>query len=140
MRLELAMPEDAEQLTIWCEAKIRAGYNLSPEELRGTLLKVRDQFFIPARKAMFLGPLVPNPVAEGRELTIALHRMVKDIRKTFEGDICYLNYEENGVDQAARRIGNFRELPDVMIVTRHGRARLMVLERASRGGAAQVAG
>ena len=131
MKLDLAMPADAQALGDWAIAKVNNGYMLRANDLAGTILKVEGAFFIAVRKVMFLGPLIPNPAADGKTLTIALHRMVKDIRKTFDGDIVYLNYEENGVDQAARAIGKFEEVPDVTVKTEHGTAKLMIL----RGGA-----
>jgi hypothetical protein len=134
MKLELAKREDAAAYGAAATAKMAAGYTLSPEEMRGTLLKVtaprgeaeEPVLFIPSRRILFLGPLVPAPGTDDLELTVALNRMIKDIRKFFDGDICYLNYEENGVDQAARRIGGFEEVPGVMVETERGKAKLMI--------------
>ena len=132
MKLELAMPGDADQLADWCRVKLEDGYDLAVDDFAGaTVLKVQNAFYIPVRKAMFLGSLIPAPAIDGTKLTVALHRMVKDMRKTFDGEIVYLNYEENGVDAAARQIGGFEPLPGVTITTRHGLAQLMV-QRGSR--------
>ena len=76
---------------------------------------------------IFLGPLIPSPEVDGKTLTVALHRMIKTIRKTFSGDIVYLNYEENGIDTAAREIGGFEPCEGVEVITRHGTAKLMIL-------------
>lgn len=131
MKLELAKLEDSEQMGAWAVRKLEDGYDLSVDELQGTILKVANAFFIPARQVMFLGPLIPSPEVDGKTLTVALHRMIKTIRKTFSGDIVYLNYQDNGIDQAAVEIGGFAPCEDVVVMTRHGSAKLMVLRGES---------
>lgn len=119
MILETATKEDAKECAEWVAAKEADGYVIDYDALKGgTMLKVAGCFYICAchisfdgRHAIRLGQLIPKPGISGKRLVIALFRMIKDIREEFPGDIVYPNYSENGVDQAARRIGGFEEIP-----------------------------
>lgn len=109
MPIEDALPGDLEQLVQWTMAKAKT-YEVRLEDMEASFLKVPETFYCASRPALFIGPLIPKPGIDGKTLGIALVRMIKDIRKTFSGDIIYLTRGmPDGIDELAERVGFKRE-------------------------------
>ena len=119
MKVQDATMDDLQELKHWTVEKSKK-YKVRLEDLEASFMKAPGVFYCAARPTLFIGPLIPNPQANGKTLGLALVRMIKDIRKNFTGDIIYLTRGmPDGIDELAERVGFFREDGSVMRLRGH---------------------
>lgn len=105
-RLKEPDAQDIPEITEWTLEKAKR-FKVDLTELAGVpIAKDPGKFYCGLRACMLVGPLIPNPNLSGAMLGLALVRMIKDIRKNFEGDIIFITRGmPDGIDALAKEVG-----------------------------------